>query len=443
MPVLKKYFMLLNLVILFFIYSFIYTNSAAQTKSVETTGGWQLSWRDEFNGPTIDPTTWGYETGYVRNKEAQFYTSRTENSRIDNGNMLIQALRDNWNSHTYTSASRTTFGKKSFLYGKFEMRAKINILQGSWPAWWWLPNTGGWPKGGEIDMMEYYKSKCLFNVMNGNEKWFSQTRSISSLGGNLWAENFHVWTMEWDSTKIDLFLDGTLINHFLVSNADGSGPNGLNPFRQPGYLIVNQAIGGTNGGDPSGTSFPVDLRIDWIRVYKWKDTTSYTLTVNSGVGTGPYIAGTRASITALMPANGMMFDKWMVTSGNLIIVDSLSPSAVITMPSSDVTVAAVYAASTYIYSDHPSGIKVFELSQNYPNPFNPTTKIKYSVPEKGLVRIDVCNVLGVEVTSLVNGFKNVGIYEIDFDASGLPSGIYFYRLTAGSYVSTKKMVILK
>ena len=439
----KNFFMLSNLLMIFFISSFICTKSAAQTNSGDSTGGWQFSWSDEFNGPNVDAATWGYEIGYIRNNELQFYSNRTENSRIDSGDLLIEALRDNWNGHEYTSASRTTYGKKSFLYGKFEMRAKIDIRQGSWPAWWWLPNSGGWPKGGEIDMMEYYQNKCLFNVMDGNQKWYSQTRSIFTLGGARWAANFHVWTMVWDSTKIDLYLDDNLINHFLLSNADGTGPNGANPFRRPGYMIVNQAIGGTNGGDPSKTTFPVDYRIDWIRIYKWNDSTSYTLKVNNGTGTGPYIPGTKASISAFMAASGMVFDKWVVTSGNPVIADSLLPSTFVTMPSADAAVTATYTASTSVDPDHSLRKYIFELLQNYPNPFNPTTIIKYSVPVPGLVRIKVYNVLGIEVASLQNGFKNSGTYEINFNASGLSSGVYFYSIFDGNYFKTKKMLLLK
>ena len=307
------------------------------------TGGWQFSWSDEFNGPAIDTSVWGYESGYsIRNQELENYTNRPENSRIDNGTLLIQALRDNWNGHEYSSASRRTMNRKSWLYGKFEMRAQIDVRQGSWPAWWWLPNTGGWPKGGEIDMMEFYQGKCLFNVMDGNGQWQSPTRTVSSLGGSLWAGNFHVWTWEWDSTKIDLSLDGALINHYSLSSSDGTGPNGVNPFRRPGYMLVNQAIGGTNGGDPSGTAFPVNYRIDWIRVHTWSDATAYTLMVSGGVGGGPYVTGTSASITALMPAAGQVFDKWVIASGNPAIDDLSAASAILTMPAEDATVIATY-----------------------------------------------------------------------------------------------------
>ncbi|MBN1130898.1 MAG: glycoside hydrolase family 16 protein, partial [Chitinispirillaceae bacterium] len=244
--------------------------------------------------------------------------------------------------------SLRTMGKKSWLYGRFEMRAKIDIRLGSWPAWWWLPNSGGWPRGGEIDMMEFYRSRCLFNVMDGNQRWTSVTRTITSLGGEQWANHFHVWTWEWDSTRIDLYLDGVLMNHYPVANADGTGPNGANPFRRPGYMLVNQAIGGTNGGDPSGTVFPVDYRVDWIRVHTWSDQTGYVLTVNGGAGNGPYVAGTAASITAKMPPAGQLFDRWVIASGNPVIDTPASSTALLTMPASNVTVTATYRNNTAV-----------------------------------------------------------------------------------------------
>jgi beta-glucanase (GH16 family) len=304
--------------------------------------GWKLAWSEEFNGPEIDASVWGYEIGYKRNQELQYYSNRRENARIDSGHLLIRALKDDWQGHDYTSASLITSGKKSFQYGKFEMRARIDIRSGSWPAWWWLPNSGGWPKGGEIDMMEFYQGKCLFNVMDGNQKWYSQTRTVASLGGSRWSERFHVWTMVWDSTQIELLLDGALINRFAVSNADGTGPNGANPFRRPGYLIVNQALGGTNGGDPSNTALPIDLRVDWIRVQTWSEGTAYRLTVAGGSGSGDYVVGERASLVAQMPPMGQVFDRWQVDSGTAQIEPPGEENTRIVMGNTPVTVRAVY-----------------------------------------------------------------------------------------------------
>ena len=306
------------------------------------TGGWQFSWGDEFTGPNVDSTVWGYEIGNIRNNEAQYYTNRIENSFIDNGTLHIRALRDNWNGHQYTSASRTTRNTKSWLYGRFEMRAQIDIRTGSWPAWWALGFDEPWPVCGEVDMMEYYQNQCLFNIMDGKRAWYSPRKSISDLGGDRWVAQFHVWTWEWDSTKMDLSLDGNLINHFLVSKADGTGRNGINPFRQPMYMIINQAIGGSMGGDPSHTDFPIDYHIDWIRVHVWKDTTSFALIVRNGTGSGPYIAGTKASITALPPSPGQVFDYWAIDQGIPVIGDSLAPSALLTMPAGKASISARY-----------------------------------------------------------------------------------------------------
>ncbi|MBN2037019.1 MAG: glycoside hydrolase family 16 protein [Chitinispirillaceae bacterium] len=357
-----------------------------------SSGGWQFSWSEEFNGPAIDGSVWGYENGYVRNSELQYYTNRPENARIDNGTLLIQALRDNWNGHEYTSASLRTMGKKSWLYGRFEMRAKIDVRAGSWPAWWWLPNSGGWPRGGEIDMMEYYRNRCLFNVMDGNRQWTSITRSISSLGGDWWVQNYHIWTWEWDSTTIDLYLDGVLMNHYPVANADGTGPNGANPFRRPGYILVNQAIGGTNGGDPSGTAFPVDYRVDWIRVHTWSEQAAYALTVTSGTGSGPYVAGTAASITAKMPPVGQTFERWVAASGNPTIDNAASPTALLTMPAADVTVTATYRTG--------SGVR-------------PLQEYRYAVPRS--VTRDywlMYDIHGRKITSISNqtGYPATGIF---------------------------------
>jgi beta-glucanase (GH16 family) len=238
---------------------------------------YELVWGDEFAVDGLpDSKNWGYEVGCsVRNNELQYYAqAREQNSRIEDGFLIIEARKETLNGCSYTSANLIS-KKKDFKYGLFEIRAKIDIRQGSWPAWWWLPNSGGWPKGGEIDMMEFYKGNLLFNVMDGSQKWTSKTKAVSSLGGNTWAEQFHVWTWEWDSLKIDLWLDGTLMNHYPVANANGTGPNGENPFRRPGYMLINQAIGGNNGGDPSGTTFPVKYIVDYVRVYKpGKDTTA-------------------------------------------------------------------------------------------------------------------------------------------------------------------------
>lgn len=301
-------------------------------------GGWQFAWSDEFDrtGPPIVSNVWKWDGGgsMVRNA-----TLDRANGYCTNGVLVLEAKRVGTNQ--YTSAAISTVGLKSWLYGRFEMRGRIDIRSGSWPAWWTTGVSGGWPAGGEIDMMEYYTDKVLFNVMNGRRGWANPTLSAKALGGAAWAAQFHTWIMEWDSTKIDLSLDGRLVNHYLLTNADGTGPNGANPFRAPHYMRVNLAIG-QQGGDPSATEFPMKFEVDYIRTWQWVDSTAYLCTVESGTGTGPYLPGTMVSLTANMPPAGKSFDQWVISSGSAVIAAVNDPAATFTMPSSDVKIAATY-----------------------------------------------------------------------------------------------------
>jgi beta-glucanase (GH16 family) len=223
---------------------------------------WKLVWSDEFDGDTINLDNWGYEIGYVRNQEYQYYTDRPENAFLRDGKLVIRALREDYEGYAYTSASLNTLSKQEFQYGRFEMRARIPTAMGSWPAWWAMGTnitTDGWPRCGEVDMMEFYVHKLLFNVMDSFQAWSSVTIPFND------SLNFHTWTMEWDEQAIRLYFDGTLVNDYDLKRAQIGG---YNPFKQKMYLLVNLAIGGTNGGDPSYSTFPMEYEIDYLRVYQ-------------------------------------------------------------------------------------------------------------------------------------------------------------------------------
>jgi beta-glucanase (GH16 family) len=140
-----------------------------------------------------------------------------------------------------------------------------------WPAFWTLGVNGEWPSNGEVDVMEFYDGRLLFNVACGTTtrytaKWDSVSRPLSELGDPDWSSRFHVWAMVWDDVTIDLFLDDVLMN---TSNlVDMLNPDGQSPFRQEHYLLVNLALGGTNGGDPTPTTFPVRYEVDYVRVFE-------------------------------------------------------------------------------------------------------------------------------------------------------------------------------
>jgi len=226
---------------------------------------WNLVWSDEFSEPYILTSNWGFEHGLVRNNEAQYYTiNRTENARIEQGHLLIQARREQYSGASYTSASLISKGKRQFQYGRFEMKGRIPTDNGSWPAWWALginDASAGWPKCGEIDMMEYYRQILLENIMDSEQHWTSSRDPLPSG----FASQDHVWIMEWDENTITLSRDNVVKVKYDVNKATVGN---YNPFRQPMYLILNLAIGGNSGGDPSKTVFPLNYTIDYVRVYQ-------------------------------------------------------------------------------------------------------------------------------------------------------------------------------
>ncbi len=246
---------------------------------------WKMVWHDEFdkNGPP-DPANWNFEQGFVRNEEPQWY--QPENAICTNGLLAIEARAEHKpNPHyipdsgdwatsrkwiTSTSASLTTRGLHEFKYGKFEMRARIDTRNGSWPAFWTLGaniGTVDWPACGEIDIMEAYTGNVLANIdyeLNNDSLWSTVKKPLTQFPRN-WSKKFHTWTMEWDDQKIDLLLDGKLMNHLDLAEADKA--DGGNPFRRPLYLILNQALR-TKDGAPWESILPVRFEVDWVRVYQ-------------------------------------------------------------------------------------------------------------------------------------------------------------------------------
>ena len=249
--------------------------------------GYVLVWADEFEADGApNPANWDYEHGFVRNRELQWY--QPQNARVEDGQLVIEARHERFENPEHraedkswaarrrsvevTSASLKTQGKHHWLYGRFVMRAKIPTAPGMWPAFWTL-GDGPWPRCGEIDVMEFYRGKVLANACWRNDDdettaWDTVQAPVDRLGDADWADRYHVWRMDWTSEKIDLSVDGRLINSIPTEAADGTGRDGANPFRMPHYLLVNLAVGGDNGGELTGASLPAEYRIDYIRVYQ-------------------------------------------------------------------------------------------------------------------------------------------------------------------------------
>ncbi|WP_152541984.1 family 16 glycosylhydrolase [Pedobacter sp. V48] len=260
----------------------------ADPESIYTKEGYKLVWADEFNNNgKPDTTSWTHEQGFVRNEEAQWYQG--DNAWCENGLLVIEGRKEtrpnpgfkkesgDWRSNRenaeYTSSSIKTAGKHSWQYGRFVMRGRIDVSPGLWPAWWTLGVSGEWPSDGEIDMMEYYRGKLLANIAVGTSKkyqaeWHSNTKSIIELGGPEWVSKFHIWRMDWTEKDIALYIDDQLlikVDMDSLYNKDGSNTH---PFKQPHYMLLNLAMGGTNGGALANTKFPNRFEVDYVRVYQ-------------------------------------------------------------------------------------------------------------------------------------------------------------------------------
>lgn len=258
-------------------------------------GAWRLVWQDEFNlDGRPDPAVWQPENGFVRNHEAQWY--QADNAYCRDGRLIIEARKErranplyaagsrDWRRQRphieYTSASLTTVASFGYRYGRLEVRAKIPVTGGSWPAIWTLGQRLPWPSCGEIDLMEFYRiggvPHILANAAWGNDRpndavWNSRRVPFSHFTDRdpQWADKFHVWRLDWDEHSLRFYLDDELLNDISMTQpVNGRIGQGINPFTRPQYILLNLALGGQNGGDIDDSAMPLRYEIDYVRVYQ-------------------------------------------------------------------------------------------------------------------------------------------------------------------------------
>lgn len=277
---------------------------------------WQLVWSDEFDDTTVDNSKWVFETGNGDggwgNNEREYYTSRTNNAYVAGGLLHIVARQESMGGFPYTSARMKTQGLFSKKYGRFEFRCKLPVGVGCWPAAWMMPQDsvyGGWARSGEIDVMEnrgtapnivegtiHYGGSWPANVYTGNPYTFSGANN---------ATNFHTYAVEWSTNYIKWLVDGVVYQ--TQTNWYSTGNPYPAPFDQRFYLILNLAIGGNFLSNPSdsainsGTAFPVEMQVEYVRVY---DFVAAPVTVPAAP------TGLRAS-----PGSGKVFLSWDDVSG--------------------------------------------------------------------------------------------------------------------------------
>ena len=251
---------------------------------------WRLVWSDEFNGKGApDETRWTYAEGFSFNNEAQYYTkARPENVRIENGMLVIEARREQFENRffregsklakdrqktaEYTSGRLTTEGKESWNHGRVEVRAKLPAGRGTWPAIWMLGanrEEAGWPKCGEIDIMEHVGFDPGVIHANIHTQKYNHMKKTNK-GDKIVVENpsasFHVYAAEWSTDRMEFFVDGK--KYFTYAN-EKTGIEAW-PFDKPFYLILNVAIGGMWGGQKGidDSIFPQRMEVDYVRVYQ-------------------------------------------------------------------------------------------------------------------------------------------------------------------------------
>jgi beta-glucanase (GH16 family) len=255
-----------------------------QTKDPQaTTPQWKLVWSDEFNGPdgsAVDSSKWVQETGGGGwgNNELEYYTRRPQNAFLEKGNLVIKVVEEKYSgsdgvSRNYTSARLKTQSKFSQTYGRFEARIKIPRGQGIWPAFWMLGadiNRVQWPVCGEIDIMENIgKEPALvhgtihgpgYNGANGIGSSFALP------GGERFADDFHIYAVEWEPNTIRFYVD----DHLYATRTPADLPKETKwVYHHPFFILLNVAVGGDWPGDPDSTSvFPQTMLVDYVRVYE-------------------------------------------------------------------------------------------------------------------------------------------------------------------------------
>lgn len=256
--------------------------SQARDKAQLQAKQWILVWSDEFNAPNespVDSTKWGFDIGAERwgNQELEYYTDRPQNSRIENGNLVIEARAEKYKGAAdvmkdYTSARIKTVGKFSRTYGRFEARIKIPYGQGLWPAFWMLGvdiDKVGWPACGEIDIMENIGKEPSVNHGSIHGPAYTGEDGIeahtSLSGGRKLSDDFHVYAVEWVRDEVRFYLDDQL---YATQTRASLKPGQKWVFDHPFFLLLNVAVGGDWPGSPdAATVFPQAMLVDYVRVY--------------------------------------------------------------------------------------------------------------------------------------------------------------------------------
>ncbi len=383
-------------------------------------------WMEEFDSLNTDQ--WNIITGngcpelcFWGNFEHQYYSE--DNVYTDtipgdptNYGLVIEAIKENFGGMQFTSGRLNTEGNIEIQYGLIEVRMMVpNLETGLWPAFWLLGanhSEVGWPQSGEIDMMEMghqqqyrefqgHPNSTVNDFVGANLIWYANAACsdnnptcAAAIAGDTGfnqpyqadsslANRFVTYRLYWDQNNMSFAVVDEGVEYDLYTASVGISTGELaSTFRKPFHLIVNLAVGGTFTDSPS----PGDVSV---------------------------------------PLPGKMYIDY-------IKVSEWNGQGTVTIDSTQV--------SNEELTEIPEQTK---LLQNYPNPFNPTTSISFELTQSSLVELSIYDMNGRLVSELVNNTYSAGKHSVNFNASGLASGIYYYRLNAGGEVFTKKMTLIK
>lgn len=238
---------------------------------------YDLVWSDEFNGDSLDSETWNFWIGTAYNNELQYYTSRSENAYLEDGKLYLEAHKENFMGREYTSARISTDSTRiGWEQGRFEARLKMPEGKGFWPAFWLMPiRDVAWPKGGEIDIMEYrgnesyttsgaihfWRGGCENRTMDCHK--FLVNEFVTE--GDKLSEKFHTYALEWTDEELIWYFEDKVYQRIRYKDINTE----FNPFSTPYYIILNLAVGGDFLPNPDGsTKFPQAFVVDYVRVYQ-------------------------------------------------------------------------------------------------------------------------------------------------------------------------------
>lgn len=255
-----------------FVFATVALGAQAQTKFTK------LVWADEFEvDDKPDTTKWVYDIGDLYNgwgnNELQYYTNDPRNVRVENGNLIIEAIREKKETRNYTSTRIKSKGKGDWLYGRIEVSAKLPKGKGTWPAIWMLPTEnkyGGWPSSGEIDIMEHvgYEPGIVHGTIHTEAyNHGKNTQKEGKITVKDAQDAFHVYAVEWSENELRFFVDNQLY-HTVVRDPKEDYKGW--PFDQSFHLILNIAVGGNWGGKfgVDDSIWPQRMEIAYVRVYQ-------------------------------------------------------------------------------------------------------------------------------------------------------------------------------